>query len=125
MIRRPPRSTRTDTLCPYTTLFRSEQADLWRVGDSTFDIEDVLLNRSPAGAAERLRPVRCDPAFGVESPLPARDVRAIKLEALTSALCLTARSEGCRVGYECCRTCRSRWTPYHYKNNTLAKKKEQ
>src|SRR3546814_18720941 len=23
MLRRPPRSTRTDTLCPYTTLFRS------------------------------------------------------------------------------------------------------
>src|SRR3546814_11873353 len=23
MIRRPPRATRTDTLCPYTTLFRS------------------------------------------------------------------------------------------------------
>src|SRR3546814_1594302 len=27
MIRRPPRSTRTDTLFPYTTLFRSQQAD--------------------------------------------------------------------------------------------------
>src|SRR3546814_12050191 len=27
MIRRPPRSTRTDTLFPYTTLFRSEE---WR-----------------------------------------------------------------------------------------------
>src|SRR3546814_1546202 len=26
MIRRPPRSTRTDTLCPYTTLFRSSPA---------------------------------------------------------------------------------------------------
>src|SRR3546814_4912869 len=26
MIRRPPRSTRTDTLFPYTTLFRSEQS---------------------------------------------------------------------------------------------------
>src|SRR3546814_16293716 len=25
MIRRPPRSTRTDTLCPYTTLFRSRR----------------------------------------------------------------------------------------------------
>src|SRR3546814_8129593 len=25
MIRRPPRSTRPDTLCPYTTLFRSPQ----------------------------------------------------------------------------------------------------
>src|SRR3546814_9676133 len=30
MIRRPPRSTRTDTLVPYTTLFRSnEQRDFW------------------------------------------------------------------------------------------------
>src|SRR3546814_8681933 len=26
MIRRPPRSTRTDTLCPYTTLFRAFDA---------------------------------------------------------------------------------------------------
>src|SRR3546814_7002505 len=33
MIRRPPRSTRTDTLFPYTTLFRSPQigADIQRV----------------------------------------------------------------------------------------------
>src|SRR3546814_15282089 len=30
MIRRPPRSTRTDTLFPYTTLFRSEQGRLVR-----------------------------------------------------------------------------------------------
>src|SRR3546814_7814461 len=33
MTRRPPRSTRTDTLCPYTTLFRSPQTqskgDYW------------------------------------------------------------------------------------------------
>src|SRR3546814_2837873 len=28
MIRRPPRSTRTDTLFPYTTLFRSQQNSL-------------------------------------------------------------------------------------------------
>src|SRR3546814_1158892 len=28
MVRRPPRSTRTYTLCPYTTLFRSELAKL-------------------------------------------------------------------------------------------------
>src|SRR3546814_5517998 len=28
MIRRPPRSTRTDTLFPYTTLFRSNRLDL-------------------------------------------------------------------------------------------------
>src|SRR3546814_19225754 len=30
MIRRPPRSTRTDTLVPYTTLFRSRRDDLDR-----------------------------------------------------------------------------------------------
>src|SRR3546814_11314136 len=30
MIRRPPRSTRTDTLFPYTTLFRSVQEELCR-----------------------------------------------------------------------------------------------
>src|SRR3546814_2763353 len=29
MIRRPPRSTRTDTLFPYTTLFRSPAADVF------------------------------------------------------------------------------------------------
>src|SRR3546814_20812044 len=29
MIRRPPRSTRTDTLFPYATLFRSTAQDLW------------------------------------------------------------------------------------------------
>src|SRR3546814_5334017 len=28
MIRRPPRATRTDTLFPYTTLFRSEEAEM-------------------------------------------------------------------------------------------------
>src|SRR3546814_520437 len=32
MIRRPPRSTRTDTLCPYTTLFRSLKPHLTRPG---------------------------------------------------------------------------------------------
>src|SRR3546814_4684476 len=36
MIRRPPRSTRTDTLCPYTTLFRSlcgKHVDLSQIED--------------------------------------------------------------------------------------------
>src|SRR3546814_17595986 len=48
MIRRPPRSTRTDTLFPYTTLFRSAQqplargVDLARVADheGEFDAAD-------------------------------------------------------------------------------------
>src|SRR3546814_18912219 len=32
MIRRPPRATRTDTLCPYTTLFRSRRPHSWTIG---------------------------------------------------------------------------------------------
>src|SRR3546814_8922805 len=41
MIRRPPRSTRTDTLFPYTTLFRSVEHVLARQRDHRFAaIED-------------------------------------------------------------------------------------
>src|SRR3546814_19741532 len=32
MLRRPPRSTRTDTLCPDTTLFRSERIRCMKIG---------------------------------------------------------------------------------------------
>src|SRR3546814_3770598 len=41
MIRRPPRSTRTDTLFPYTTLFRSRAARLTAWGDSERHGEDA------------------------------------------------------------------------------------
>src|SRR3546814_8183466 len=39
MIRRPPRSTRTDTLFPYTTLFRS-------IGDEQFGAESLVALRA-------------------------------------------------------------------------------
>src|SRR3546814_7653744 len=43
MIRRPPRSTRTDTLFPYTTLFRSLVRDVGQfVGDAVGD-DDIGL----------------------------------------------------------------------------------
>src|SRR3546814_9204240 len=59
MIRRPPRSTRTDTLFPYTTLFRSEDPVVGRglgglvlVGDDVgFDAERQGADR--AGEAVR------------------------------------------------------------------------
>src|SRR3546814_19966338 len=42
MIRRPPRSTRTDTLFPYTTLFRSDPEIGYTVMQAIFDhAEDV------------------------------------------------------------------------------------
>src|SRR3546814_2829547 len=47
MIRRPPRSTRTDTLFPYTTLFRSDREAL----ETLFDQEggDALRSRRAVG----------------------------------------------------------------------------
>src|SRR3546814_3070350 len=50
MIRRPPRSTRTDTLFPYTTLFRSH-AVLWsgQLWKSRPMIRRSLLRKSPLG----------------------------------------------------------------------------
>src|SRR3546814_20016136 len=44
MIRRPPRSTRTDTLFPYTTLFRSQGSGETVTGAVT--INDVSLGRA-------------------------------------------------------------------------------
>src|SRR3546814_20228290 len=48
MLRRPPRSTRTDTLFPYTTLFRS-QVNL---------IEGILREAAHANDPSRLKPLR-------------------------------------------------------------------
>src|SRR3546814_14970672 len=49
MIRRPPRSTRTDTLFPYTTLFRSEPGRGNAVGSGQVT-RDARRAGSPSGA---------------------------------------------------------------------------
>src|SRR3546814_8175732 len=52
MIRRPPRSTRTDTLFPYTTLFRSQKN--WNDTERTpleSKLHEVLASFVPAAAA--------------------------------------------------------------------------
>src|SRR3546814_5697631 len=57
MIRRPPRSTRTDTLVPYTTLFRSPRSARRR-GDAA---------KAPArGTADAPRPTARTPARSEE-----------------------------------------------------------
>src|SRR3546814_17155199 len=48
MIRRPPRSTRTDTLFPYTTLFRS----LIGIGDAGNPDLDAVPELAPVGEAD-------------------------------------------------------------------------
>src|SRR3546814_2815236 len=55
MIRRPPSSTRTDTLCPYTTLFRSTVAAAVRrdeSGDLGCPEPGPLLQAWPGGEVE-------------------------------------------------------------------------
>src|SRR3546814_17878617 len=59
MIRRPPRSTRTDTLSPYTTLFRSPSRGnerQWCAGDRlTSRCSSPAGRRGPCGVADRDR----------------------------------------------------------------------
>src|SRR3546814_11603381 len=43
MIRRPPRSTRTDTLFPYTTLFRSRPDPLFGIGGGGILFRDCRM----------------------------------------------------------------------------------
>src|SRR3546814_16344566 len=55
MIRRPPRSTRTDTLFPYTTLFRSQATQTWGTDRRPFHhLLDNLLNNTPIVVRDRL-----------------------------------------------------------------------
>src|SRR3546814_4850493 len=60
MIRRPPRSTRTDTLFPYTTLFRSRVEHRLVAGEVRLRGEDIHRLR-PADARHQLHGEAGDP----------------------------------------------------------------
>src|SRR3546814_17009188 len=65
MIRRPPISTRTDTLFSYTTLFRSALQDLWSSGTAAtpFDAiggDDLTQQLSPALTSPKPRSMRSE-----------------------------------------------------------------
>src|SRR3546814_19459095 len=66
MIRRPPRSTRTDTLFPYTTLFRSHYRRLARRG-----AVGIALRRQAARFHRAGRGRRGAAGGGEQHPLPA------------------------------------------------------
>src|SRR3546814_11977348 len=69
MIRRPPRSTRTDTLFPYTTLFRSQPGNR---------IERGFRTRDRAVPAIRLHRVRAFRRLPARSVQPLHDARALE-----------------------------------------------
>src|SRR3546814_12811506 len=111
MMRRPPRSTRTDTLFPYTTLFRAEVAD--RDDEAEQDVGAIArLAKLELGAAgdhllaegdERLEDRLQPHHFGAA----ATDRQHVGGEGGLR------RSEERRVGKECVSTCRARWSPFH------------
>src|SRR3546814_9108861 len=95
MVRRPPRSTRTDTLFPYTTLFRSQdrlEDDLPIAGDGHEEQPD--RDRGERGGGDRQHvALPQDPLivrmaegeFHVSQPLGA-DMRVARSEEHTSEL---------------------------------------
>src|SRR3546814_11868967 len=131
MIRRPPISTRTDTLFPYTTLFRSRL--LIRQRKNYFlQIGPLPFQQAVAreGGLSRLT-CHAGPANAVACPLtsftPAYDRGSRPLlhlagrrwkpraKAVSSLVGpgRAPRSEERRVGKECVSTCRSWGSPYH------------
>src|SRR3546814_10996348 len=98
MIRRPPRSTRTDTLFPYTTLFRS-------AGEPRLAVERLVPHRGYPRRAGWHSGEDFVVAEFLQPPPPG--VAAGGRAAPTGE----QRSEERRVGKECVSTCRYRWSP--------------
>src|SRR3546814_20748208 len=126
MIRLPPGSTRTATLFPYTTLFRSLLARSG--GGAGRPAVSRDLKPPPGGVARAVarggRGQACPPSAAalscpgagpVEAPASHRAGLAQLVEHLICnegvAGSHPARSEERRVGNECVSTCRTRWAP--------------
>src|SRR3546814_12484193 len=80
MIRRPPRSTRTDTLFPYTTLFRSQAVEAIFVQPVQCVVNEELAYR-PAPEVDRRAP-RCMAIFGEEIRCVGMQVIAVRSEVV-------------------------------------------
>src|SRR3546814_14179738 len=134
MILRPPRSTRTDTPLPYTSLFRADpvrqSVEVPETGRITVNVAlsgadggDILVIGQAANQSSALSRQRA--ADGVSSVLtrdaigqfPDQNV-AESLRRLPGVNILTdQRSEERRVGKACVSPCTSQWSPYHYTKN--------
>src|SRR3546814_13128449 len=120
MIRLPPRSTRTDPLFPYTTLFRSVRIDAADL--ATLQRNIVLSHAAGTGAPSPAPVVRLMMALKLASlaqgasgvrPETVALLEAMLGQGLTPVVPSPGRSEERRVGKECVSTCRYRWSPFH------------
>src|SRR3546814_19592754 len=120
MIRRPPRSTRTDTLFPYTTLFRAgpgrhdrrglpadrgQRADLLSLAQGVWWSEDG--SGSPDEGSGEGEPAASARDFGSDAG------QAHSAGGRPGKLLSPASSEERRVGKDGVNTCRYRVSPYH------------
>src|SRR3546814_12378643 len=114
MIRRPPRSTRTDTLFPYTTLFRSHlPRAVIAVEDRRFYEHGGIDYRGLLRAVYvNLREGRIAQGGSTLTQQLAKNLFLSSDRTLKRKI-QEVRSEERRVGKECVSTCRSRWSPYH------------
>src|SRR3546814_15929010 len=99
MIRRPPRSTRTDTLFPYTTLFRSNSSFVHQFSDPDVTAEELAVDPRSVASAPATIPTGLE-LYGVAR----RNSRGYDLG---DAGVPEARVEERRVGIECFSKCRS------------------
>src|SRR3546814_19434534 len=126
MIRRPPRSTRTDTLFPYTTLFRSAcYADVKSAAEAVARVMNQpetpsaleFMDGDAVQLAEAYQPTGVPVGVGAMLLMEVdgnRDSIAAALPAVVAAAEGPGlRSEERRVGRECVSTCRPGWSPYH------------
>src|SRR3546814_13016354 len=132
MIRRPPRSTRTDTLFPYTTLFRSTLVPMILITESRAGIvigavglvaAAAIYRRPEQGIRTRgAKQVRGLAAAGLAIAgtivvmllsLTSRPTTIDRLTSESVADDLRFRSEERRGGKEGVSTCRSRRWPDH------------
>src|SRR3546814_1626053 len=91
MIRRPPRSTRTDTLFPYTTLFRSIEGSSAQRGHHRLQLPYILPPPELRRSAYVRSPRRLSPTLSHPHPLrqrchPWNRARASRSEEHTSEL---------------------------------------
>src|SRR3546814_19475144 len=82
------------------------------VCSSDLESRDGIQESGSPSAFERL--VDAETATSCPPESLAKASRRAGVHASAPLRCASARSEERRVGKECVRTCRSRWSPYHY-----------
>src|SRR3546814_17013573 len=113
MLRRPPRSTRSDTLFPYTTLFRSEFPCVSMIFDAANPhSSDRIAEPGVIRRYDQVTGPREHQAGSDAGTLHRGDRRLWQIAPflrIAEIMLQLPRSEERRVGKECVSTCRSRW----------------